>query len=115
MDLRNIVKMNEIKKVNSLEELRIYDVVEAKINGKEKTVPVLFIGNSYEWYDFLKRQDNEENILDVEVNRHDLFKMDGFVNIKESNSIQRIYTPYDKGYYYRKGLLVNSGLWRKQK
>ena len=42
MDLRNIVKMNEIKKVNSLEELRIYDVVEAKINGKEKTVPVLF-------------------------------------------------------------------------
>lgn len=107
--------MAKIKKVNSLEDLKMNGIFGAKINGEEKVVPVFFEGNSYEWYSFIKRQNEGEDILRAEVSRHFLIKCNGIVEIKESNSIQTTYTPYDKGYYYRKSLLVNNNLWRKEK
>jgi hypothetical protein len=104
-----------ITKVKSLEDLKLYYIFGAKIDGAEKTVPILFIGDNSEWYHFIRRQDNEENILDTEVNRDGLLDIEGFVNIKEPNSIQKIYTPHNTGYYYRRDLLVNYGLWGKSK
>ena len=106
--------MTEIKKVNSLEELRRYDVVESSMEGKKLSNPAILESQNFEWYNFVKKNEKNENILKIEISDSYPFEgKNGIVEIGGKNTILKEYTPNDTGYYHYRQFLVNNGLWRK--
>lgn len=113
MDLRNIVKMTEIKKVNSLEELEKQDIVETKIVGEKTPNKMLLRRIRKPWYTFIGKDNNGKEILDISIAKvYNPVRIDkGIIEINLHYAIWEKYLPSQKGYDYRKRILKNKGLW----